>query len=220
MANNRSTRKKLPVVLTESEVQALRAGCNRTSTGQRNRALIELMLGGGLRVSEAVSLMPGDIDWQAGTIRVNDGKGGRDRVVPVDDDTLAHLQVWAARRKELRVSARQPFLVGIRTLKGMTSRTAWAIIKRRAELAGIDKRVGPHTLRHTYATRLLDRGFSIREVQELLGHSDVSTTMIYTHVNPAALRDKIRGRRCNDVTEQIASLEAQLEALKEQLRPQ
>jgi integrase/recombinase XerD len=191
---NGNGRKKLPVTLTEAEIEALRSRCTRPATGLRNRALFELMLSAGLRVSEAVSLKQNAIDWQAGTIRINDGKGGKDRIVPVDHTTLAHLQTWASKRSELGFSARQPFLIGIRTGKGMTTRNAFAIVSKQAKLAGIEKTVGPHTLRHTYASRLLDRGFTIREVQELLGHADVSTTMVYTHVNPSALREKIQKR--------------------------
>lgn len=203
MSTARKTRKKLPVTLTDAEVEALRGICTRSATGLRNRALFELMLSAGLRVSEAVNLRPADIDWQAGTIRVNLGKGGKDRVVPVSSDTLGWLQAWASKRAELGCNGHQPFLVGIRTGKGMTTRNAHAVVSKQAALAGIEKAVGPHTLRHTYATRLLDSGFSIREVQELLGHSDVSTTMIYTHVNPAALRAKVQGR-----TEQAAEVQA------------
>lgn len=216
----RTSRKKLPVTLSDAEVEALRATCTRSATGLRNRALFELMLSAGLRVSEAVSLKPGDIDWRAGTVRVNNGKGGRDRVVPVDSTTLAHLQTWASKRAELGFNGRQPFLVGIRTGRGMTTRNAYAIVSKQAALAGIEKTVGPHCLRHTFATRLLDEGFSIREVQELLGHSDVSTTMIYTHVNPAALRAKVQGRAepNADVQALTEKLAKALQALPEEQR--
>ena len=89
-----------------------------------------------------------------------------------------------------------------------------ALARRLAQDAGIDKQVTPHVLRHTYATHLLDQGFTIREVQELLGHSNVSTTMVYTHVNPAALREKIQGTNRNDLKAQIAAIGQQLADLR------
>ena len=207
--------KRLPVTLTAAEVDALRAACTRSATGLRNRAMIEAMLGAGLRVSEVVALMPRDIDWQAGTVRVSSGKSGRDRVVPVSDDTLAHLQVWQARRAELKLSGQQPFFGGIRTGgRRMSVQNVQAALKKLAARAGIQQRVSPHVLRHTYATRALDSGLTIREVQSLLGHSDVSTTMIYAHVNPEALRCKIQG---DERADRIAELQAQLTQLQAQL---
>ena len=205
--------KRLPVTLTAAEVDALRAACTRSATGLRNRAMIEAMLGAGLRVSEVVALMPRDIDWQAGTVCVSGGKS--DRVVPVSDDTLAHLQVWQARRAELKLSGQQPFFGGIRTGgRRMSVQNVQAALKKLAARAGIQQRVSPHVLRHTYATRALDSGLTIREVQSLLGHSDVSTTMIYAHVNPEALRCKIQG---DERADRIAELQAQLAQLQAQL---
>ena len=136
-------------------------------------------------------------------------------MVPVSADTLAHLQVWASKRGELGYNGRHIFFAGIRTGgKRLTTRAVHDMVTKLAERAGVEKRVSPHTLRHTYATRLLDSGLSIREVQELLGHSDVSTTMIYTHVNPEALRRKIQG---SDRSDQVAELQKQLEAMQAQL---
>ena len=188
-----STR-RLPQPLTVAELNAVRGACTRSTTGTRNRALVEVMAGAGLRVSEVVALMPGDIDWQAGTIRVNEGKGGRDRVVPVTGETLDRLAVWAHHRQDLGLNGRQPFFVGIKT-KGqpLTTRAVQGIISRLGERAGLDRPINPHLFRHTYASNALSGGLNIREVQQLLGHSDVSTTMIYTHVNPEAIRQKIQG---------------------------
>jgi integrase/recombinase XerD len=211
----RKTSKRLPVTLTAAEADAMRNELpRRSATGLRNRAMVEAMLGAGLRVSEVVALMPRDIDWQAGTVRVNDGKGGRDRVVPVSADTLGWLQAWSSKRSELGVNGRHVFFCGIRTGgRRLTTRAVHAMISGLAERAGIEKRVSPHVLRHTFATQALDAGLNIREVQELLGHSDVSTTMIYTHVNPEALRRKIQGGR----QDQVADLQKQLEELQAQL---
>jgi integrase/recombinase XerD len=211
----RKTSKRLPTTLTAAEADAMRNELpRRSATGLRNRAMVEAMLGAGLRVSEVVALMPRDIDWQAGTIRINDGKGGRDRVVPVNADTLGWLQAWSSKRAELSFNGRHAFFCGIRTGgKRLTTRAVHAMISGLAERAGVEKNVSPHVLRHTFATQALDAGLTIREVQELLGHSDVSTTMIYTHVNPEALRRKIQGGR----QDQVADLQKQLEELQAQL---
>ncbi len=215
----RKNAKRLPVTLSTDEIEALRATCTRSATGLRNRAMIEAMLGAGLRVSEVVALKPAEIDWQAGQLRVTQGKGGRDRVVPVNANTLAYLQAWDSKRAELKMNGRHVFFGGIRTGgHKLTTRAVHDMISKLAERAGIEKRVSPHTLRHTYATRALDAGLSIREVQELLGHSDVSTTMVYTHVNPEALRRKIQGEKADQVAElqkQLKALQAQLDALAE-----
>ncbi|RKX45638.1 MAG: hypothetical protein DRP27_03660 [Thermotogae bacterium] len=195
--------RKLPVVLTDEEVERLLVQVNpKSPTGLRNRAMLAAMLGAGLRVSEVVALMPADIDLERGMIRINSGKGGKDRVVPVDSETLAWLRAWAEKRKALGLNARKPFFCGIRG--GRTGRVVrergerlrvryvQKLVRRLAEAAGIEKKVTPHVLRHTYATRLLRRGFDLREVQELLGHAQVVTTQIYTHVDPEALRRKMQ----------------------------
>jgi len=213
-------------VLTAQEEQLLIAQVNtKSATGLRNRAILAGMLGAGLRVAEVVALYPADVDFHAGTLRVNEGKGAKDRVIPVDGETLAHLRAWAERRKGLGVNGRQPFFCRIRTTgfgkalppgEGITTRNVQALVANLAKKADLEKKVHPHTLRHTYATRLLDRGFTIREVQELLGHSDVSTTQIYTHVNPAALKAKVQGPGQADLAAQIAALREQLEKLEAQ----
>jgi len=200
----RKRSKRLPTVLTADEAQALlETVSTRSTTGLRNRCMLQVMLGAGLRVSEVCNLRGRDVDLQRGEVRVNDGKGGRDRVVPVDHETLQWLQQWANKRRDLLgLNGKDPFFVGLRTGRtgrgtreegqGLTTRYVELLVARLAEAAGIDKRTSPHTLRHTYATRLLSEGYNIREVQELLGHSSVSTTEVYTHVNPEALRAKIQ----------------------------
>lgn len=239
--------KRLPTSLTESEVEALLGQVNTNSTtGLRNRAMLAAMLGAGLRVSEVVKLMPADIDFEKGTVRVNDGKGGRDRVVPVDGETLGWLRAWAERRSSVGATKRGPFFCRVRSSgiggaalrpgKAMGVRNVQALMSRLGKEAGIERPfgggkkrrrgLGPHILRHTYATRLLDKGFSIREVQELLGHSNVSTTMVYTHVNPEALRRKIQAKdeepqdpRAEEIAalrQQLAELQQKLEALAQE----
>lgn len=237
--------KHLPVTLTEKETQALLAQVNpKSTTGLRNRAMLAAMLGAGLRVSEVVHLYPADVDFAEGTLRVNDGKGGKDRVVPVDAETLGWLRSWAERRKTLGVNGRQPFFCRVKltsiaynphtpekapaarkvsTGDPLNTRSVQALVSRLAREAGIEPRrlegkerkPSPHWLRHTYASRLLARGFTIREVQELLGHSDVSTTQVYLHVTQEELKAKVQGQAAKqDLGAQIAELRKQLATLE------
>jgi integrase/recombinase XerD len=218
----------LPVALSEEEQAALRDAINtRTTGGLRTRAMVAVMLGAGLRVSEVVRLMPSDLDFKRGMVRVNNGKGGRDRVIPVDGETLAWLRSWAEKRSTLGFRGRQPFFPRLRS-KGLGSeeikpgekmgtRNIEAIVERLATRAGLDKRVSPHVLRHTYATGQLDRGLTVRELQELLGHSAMSTTAVYLHVNPEALREKIQGTGNNAQDDMRAALVGEIAALQETL---
>jgi integrase/recombinase XerD len=212
-----------PVTLTEAESQALLAQVNPGSPlGLRNRALLAAGLGAALRVSEIVALRPGDLDLREGLLRI---KGVRDRQVPVDGDTLAWLSAWAEKRKSLGLSGRQPFFCRLRT-KGvgheslpaggpMTTRNVQALIQRLAREAGLEKTVTPRTLRHTCASRLLDRGYTLQEVQQLLGHSDLSSTLVYAQPNPEALKAKIQSQASkSELAAHIAALEQQLAALR------
>ena len=182
-------RKRLPIVLEKDEAEAILAvpntGC---PTGLRNRALLEVMLRAGLRNAEARHLRPGDIRWGSGILEVRDGKGGKDRSVPVDSETLGWLRAWQAKRPGGRYF--------FNTLAGgeLSARYLQQLIKRLAQKAGIERadQVTPHVLRHTYATHLLNSGFTIREVQQLLGHTSIQTTQIYTHVSPGDLAEKIQ----------------------------
>lgn len=216
------TPKRLPVTLTPEEVDALLARVNtKSTTDLRNRAMLAAMLGAGLRVSELCALRGADVDLQRGTIRVNLGKGGRDRVVPVDHETRAWLQAWAEKRAALGLNGKGAFFAGIRfgrtgaraTRKrgeAVKPRYVQALVKRLAEAAMIEKRVTPHILRHTYATRMLERpGFTIRDVQTLLGHANVATTQVYTHVNEEELRRKVQA----EDHEPAPTADAQVQAL-------
>lgn len=181
--------KRLPIALNRDEVRLLLAQPNvQCPTGLRNRAMLELMYGAGLRNSEARKLSPVDIRWYDGMVDVRNGKGNKDRAMPVPADTLAWLEAWRDQRP-----AGQRFFC---TLAGgeLSARYLQAMVKRLARRAGLAgaERVTPHVLRHSYATHLLDAGFNIRKVQDLLGHSDVKTTEIYTHVNPVDLAEEIR----------------------------
>jgi site-specific recombinase XerD len=222
---SRPTR-RLPTTLTEEETKAVIARINpRGPLGLRNRALLAAVLGAGLRVSEVVGLSPADINFTEGVMRVKGSQEGRDRAIPVDGDTLAWLSAWAEKRKALGMDVHQPYFCRVRT-KGVgterlpagqpiSTRNVQALIARLAREAGLEKRVTPHTLRHTYASRLLDRGFTLGEVQQLLGHSDISTTMVYAQVNPAALKSKVQNQASRaDLAAQIAALEGQLVELR------
>lgn len=210
MAQAARTAKRLPVVLTQDEEQALLATINtRSTTGLRNRTILAVMLGAGLRVSEVVNLRGVDVDLQQGEVRVNLGKGGKDRVVPVNSETVAWLRAWAEKRKAMGLNGKAPFFVGLREGptghgdrergQGLGVRYVQALVGRLATGAGLAKRVTPHTLRHTYATRRLNEGFNIREVQALLGHSNVATTQVYTHVSPDELRAKVQAQDAKQV---------------------
>lgn len=194
-------RKKLPVVLDKEEAEAILAQPNTgCSTGLRNRAILEVMYRAGLRVSEVIYFRPGDIRWGSGILEIRGGKGGKDRNVPVDSETLGWLRAWQGQRP----TRRQRFFT---TLKGgsLSARYLQQMVKRIASKAGIDRadQVTPHVFRHTYATELLNDNFNIREVQDLLGHSSVSTTQIYTHVDPRALAEKIQLRTDNNETDRV-----------------
>lgn len=169
---------RLPQVLTETDQNALLAAPNRKApTGLRNFCLLVLFLNLGLRVSEALSLRVSDIDWLSGKITVREGKGGRDRILWLSEDDLAHLQFL----RSVRCAGGSHLFC---TLAGgrLSDRYVREMVKRYARRAGIEKDVHPHTLRHTFATDLLRDTKNIRLVQKALGHVSLATTMIYTHI--------------------------------------
>ena len=188
--------RKLPAEpLTQDEVLALLKGCsNRAPTGIRNRALIALFYRAGLRVKEALSLMPKDCDLKQGTIRVLHGKGDKSRLVGLDPEASAVLQRWLDRRQRLGINGRHPVFC---TLKGKPLYSAYTrnLMKRLAAKVGIEKRVHPHGLRHTHAYELANEGTPLHVIQQQLGHSSLATTDRYVrHLNPQAVVDVMRGR--------------------------
>lgn len=192
-------RREVKTITPEEAKQLLAQPNPACPTGLRNRAMLQLMYRGGLRVSEIENLRPGDIRWKAGKVEVRDGKGGVDRTVPLDPETMNWLRQWEAERPK-----GSTFFT---TLKGgqVSQRYIRQMVDRSAEKAGLNPAdVSPHVLRHSYATELLDEGFTIREVQTLLGHSNVRTTETYTHVNANGIADKIakRGQQA-EVDEEI-----------------
>jgi site-specific recombinase XerD len=185
---------KLPKVLTEAETTQLLAQPNqRYFSPHRDYLYMRLMLKAGLRASEAVSLRPEHIDLMSGKLMVREGKGAKDRTLWVGEDLLEELQEWMDRREE--AAGASDWLLPTR--KGTQVATAHLrrSVKRYARGAGIEDvgRVSPHTLRHTFATRLYRETGKIRIVQKALGHSDLSTTMIYTHIVDEELEGAMKG---------------------------
>jgi len=175
----------LPKFLTEDEINRLFAAPDvATEEGIRDRAVLEVMYACGLRVSELVALKHADIDLLAGLV-VCHGKGNKERRVPLGKSAIHWLQQYSAVKAGYG-KATSPF-VFLHRGRPFTRQIAWSMIKRHAEKVGI-RNVSPHTLRHSFATHLLQHGADSRSVQALLGHSDISTTQIYTHITDLHLR--------------------------------
>ena len=173
----------LPKSLTEPEVEALLQAPELTQPeGLRDRAMLELLYATGLRVSELVELRSEQINLNQGVVRIT-GKGGKERLVPLGEEALDWLTRFIRQsRQELLGGQLCDQLFPTRRGSGMTRQAFWYRIKKYAQQAQIDKPLSPHTLRHAFATHLLNHGADLRVVQMLLGHSDLSTTQIYTHV--------------------------------------
>jgi integrase/recombinase XerC len=174
--------KRLPSFLPKDESKGLLdAEAERSEAGLRDHALLELLYATGLRVAECCGLDLDDVDRRRGAVRVM-GKGGKERVVPVGDAALGALDAW------LSVRGEESGALFTNSRGGrLGTRSVHRIVKRRARAAGIDRRVTPHTLRHTFATHMLGEGADLRLIQELLGHSRLTTTQRYTHVSPEHL---------------------------------
>jgi integrase/recombinase XerD len=179
----------LPDVLTVPEIEALLAAPSADEPlGWRDRAMLELGYGAGLRVSELCSLEVNDLLLSEGLVRVF-GKGGKERLVPIGRKIVGPVSLYlnSIRPALERAGAKGRLLLNARGTP-LSRVGAWGIIKRLTRTAGITKRVTPHTLRHSFATHLLEGGADLRAVQEMLGHADLSTTQIYTHVDREYLR--------------------------------
>ena len=175
--------RRLPSVLPKDESkELLDAPAEDTLAGRRDRALLELLYASGLRVAECCGLDLEDIDRRHGTVRVM-GKGSKERVVPVGEVALEALEAYLDRRG----GENGPLFRNVRGGGRLSTRSVQSIVRRRARIAGLSRRVTPHTLRHTFATHLLGEGADLRLIQELLGHSRLSTTQRYTHVSPEHL---------------------------------
>jgi len=179
----------LPKTLGLQEVDRLLAAPDADSAlGLRDRAMLELMYASGLRVSELVRLRRDELNLEHGVVRLV-GKGGRERMVPMGEPAMEAVKRWLRQGRPDFVTARSADWVFLsRRGEAMTRQNFWVLIKRYALAAGISSRLSPHTLRHAFATHLLEHGADLRVVQTLLGHADLSTTQIYTHVARARLK--------------------------------
>ncbi|WP_146518628.1 tyrosine recombinase XerC, partial [Stieleria varia] len=185
---NPRRQRKLPMVLTDEEVgRLLLTPPGDTVSGLRDRAILETMYSAGLRVSELVGLQDGDIDPDEQIVRVR-GKGRKERISPLGSFALKAIDAYARKRKRHPQSdalgRKAPVFVN-RFGRILTTRSIGRMLEKYIATAELDSRTSPHTLRHSFATHLLDRGADIRSVQELLGHKSLATTQIYTHVSAA-----------------------------------
>ena len=185
--------RSLPKYLTEDEVELLLREADKAGTaeGQRDANILELLYATGLRVSELVSLNVQDVDFEESYIRCW-GKGSKERIVYAHDRALNGLQDYlsTSRMSLLGQNKEESALFVNHRGERLTRQWVWNILKTYSKRAGIDRKITPHTLRHSFATHLLQKGASLRHVQELLGHSSISTTQVYTHLTSEHLRDE------------------------------
>lgn len=182
----------LPEVLSTEEVDRLEASIDLSKPeGQRNRAIIEVLFSCGLRVSELVNLKLSNLYIEEQYVRVM-GKGSKERLVPISPRALKELDYWFMDRNQLRIKPGEEDYVFLNRRGAHLTRTMILImIKQQAALAGIQKTISPHTLRHSFATALLEGGADLRVIQVLLGHESIGTTEIYTHIDVTTLREEI-----------------------------
>ena len=182
--------RSLPKTLSEEEVDSLLNAPNTDEPlGHRDRAMLELLYATGLRVSELINLKQSQINFNQGVLRIV-GKGDRERLIPLGDESQRWLKDFIdGPRMEILLERQTDYLFPTRRGDRMTRQAFWHIIKRYSDKAGVRKKLSPHSLRHAFATHLLNRGADLRVVQLLLGHSDLSTTQIYTHVARERLKD-------------------------------
>lgn len=181
---------KLPRVLTTGEVDRLLAQPRiSTPAGLRDKAMLELLYATGIRVTELVSLEKGDINLAEGYIKCF-GKGSKERIVPIGQMAVYYLEAYILRARAKLMGERHTSHIFLNRSGGKLTRQGfWKIIKKYTTRSGIKKDITPHTLRHSFATHLLENGADLRAVQELLGHSDISTTQIYTHLSGSRLKE-------------------------------
>jgi integrase/recombinase XerD len=175
--------RSLPKSLTETEVESLLAAPEISDPlGHRDRAMLEVLYATGLRVSELINLKQNQVNLNQGVLRIR-GKGDRERLIPIGEESQRWLREFlTGPRVEILLERQSEYLFPTRRGDRMTRQAFWHIIKRYAKKADIAGKLSPHTLRHAFATHLLNNGADLRVVQMLLGHSDLSTTQIYTHV--------------------------------------
>ena len=182
--------KTLPKALSYAQLTTMLDGPDvRTASGLRDRALMELIYGGGLRISEAVALPRADLDLDVAAVRIV-GKRGKVRMVPLPEATLGWMERYLRESRPSLMKAPSPLVLLSDTGRPLARQRAYTVLSRYAEGAGIAASVGPHTLRHTYAVHLVQGGADLRAVQELLGHSSISTTQVYTALDMEEVRDR------------------------------
>jgi integrase/recombinase XerD len=182
--------RKLPEVLTRGEVQALLSSPKGSDPpALRDRAILEVMYACGLRASEVIGLDVSDVDLDEGLLRAR-GKGSKERVVPVGRAAVGAIRAYLShgRTALVRLAPEQALFVNFRG-QSLTRQGLYKIVRRHATTAGLGDRMSPHTLRHTFATHLLSGGCDLRSVQEMLGHADVATTQLYTHLSSERLKE-------------------------------
>lgn len=184
--------KHLPEVLSIREIDTLQAGIDLSKwEGHRNRAIIEVLFSCGLRVSELVNLKLSQVYEEEGFVRVT-GKGAKERLVPISPAAIRELHLWYDDRCRMKIKPGEEDYVFLNRRGAHLTRTMILImIKRLAEEVGIKKTISPHTLRHSFATALLEGGASLRAIQAMLGHERIGTTQIYTHIDMSTLRQEI-----------------------------
>lgn len=187
--------RKLPEFLTLAEIDAMEAAIDLSKPeGQRNKAIIETLYSCGLRVSELVTLRLTDLFFDQGFIRVI-GKGNKERLVPIGSKAIKEINLYMTYRNSVTSKvdkSHENILFLNRSGKKLTREMVFTIIKKLARQTGITKNISPHTLRHSFATHLVEGGADLRAVQEMLGHESIQTTEIYTHLDREFLRDTIR----------------------------
>ncbi len=180
---------RLPGVLSQEEVERLLATpLTSDQAGIRDKAMLELLYAAGLRVSELVTLRLSDVDLEVGYVRCR-GKGSKERVVPLGAEAQKWVHRYLASARPLLARGQSNAALFLNRLgRPLTRQGFWKILRAYAAASGIDRRVTPHTLRHSFATHLLERGADLRAVQMMLGHADISTTQIYTHISRSHLK--------------------------------
>lgn len=176
---SQKTSKKLPIYLSKEEISKLLT----STTNPKHKLLIEILLSSGLRISECINLKTQDINPEEKTIVVRSGKGNKDRITILSQNAIDDLKQFLATRKHS-----SDYLFAKKSGKPLTPKLAQKIIPLLAKKAGIQKKVTPHVLRHTFATLLLEQGTNLRVIQELLGHASLNTTQIYTHISKEQIK--------------------------------
>ena len=178
----------LPSCLSVREIAWILAQADlKKYAGIRDRAILELLYAAGLRISELIELRQSNLDFEVGYLRCV-GKGKKERIVPVGKEAIKSVKLYLTKSRPHYVKGEDKHLFVNRLGKGFTRQGLWKIVKKYARKAGIKKEISPHTLRHSFATHLLERGADLRSVQEMLGHANISTTQIYTHVDSSRLK--------------------------------